>query len=302
MQNQRTRNFSVVLLILVLALSALYLVFKKEPLVETPVPPTVQVPTVEVPEATSTPRKIIGVSVEGREIERYTFGTGEKTLLFVGGMHGGYEWNSSLLAYEVVGALETGTLVVPENLTVIIIPTLNPDGLYSVIKKVGRFTYEDVPEGISYEAGNGRLNANNVDLNRNFNCKWQPESTWRSKVVSAGSAAFSEPEAKALQELVAAENPAAAIFWHSQGNAVYASECEAGILPETKTLMSLYAEAASYTPILSFDAYPITGDAEGWLASLGIPAVTVELESRTSTEWARNSAALRALFLHYSTN
>jgi hypothetical protein len=47
-------------------------------------------------------RSIIGSSVEGREIESYTFGTGKTHIAIVGGIHGGYEWNTSLLAYELI--------------------------------------------------------------------------------------------------------------------------------------------------------------------------------------------------------
>ncbi|MCA9360408.1 hypothetical protein KC730_00785, partial [Candidatus Kaiserbacteria bacterium] len=73
---------------------------------------------------------------------------------------------------------------------------------------------------------------------------------------------------------------------------VYASECENGVLPETLTLMNAYSVAGNYGAVPVFDAYPITGDAEGWLASIGIPAVTVELEGRTSIEWTRNLAGV----------
>src|SRR3972149_1443892 len=43
--------------------------------------------------------KIIGMSVSGRKIEAYTVGNGPQHIVFVGGIHGGYEWNSVLLAY-----------------------------------------------------------------------------------------------------------------------------------------------------------------------------------------------------------
>ena len=88
--------------------------------------------------------------------------------------------------------------------------------------------------------------------------------------------------------------PEGVVFWHSRANNVYASECEEGILPLTLELMSAYAQAADYGEVPVFDAYPITGDAEGWLASIGIPAVTVELETRDSTEWLRNKAGVEA--------
>lgn len=243
---------------------------------------------------------VIGQSVEGRDIVALTFGNGNTNLLFVGGMHGGYEWNSTLLAYEYIDYLIYNPSEVPEDLTLTIIPSLNPDGLAKVVSKDGPFTLADIPDPSSRVA-EARFNAHNVDLNRNFDCKWAPESTWRGEVVSAGTKAFSEPEAAALRDFVLAHNPSAVIFWHSKANNVYASECEDGVLPETLSLMSTYARQAGYGEVPVFDAYPITGDAEGWLASIGIPAVTVEFETGNSSEWTRNLAGITATLELYST-
>ena len=242
-------------------------------------------------------QKVIGTSVQGREILAYTYGTGSTTLLFVGGIHGGYEWNSVLLSYELIDYLEANPESVPRNMKIIVIPSANPDGVYEVIGVEGRFALTDVPE--KTKLGAGRFNAHSVDLNRNFDCKWKPESKWRGNTVSAGTAPFSEPESQAIRDIVIEQQPEAVVFLHSQSNAVYASECESGILPETRTVMSLYAEASGYPAVDSFDAYEITGDAEGWLASINIPAITVELSTHETTEWTRNLAGIKALFAHY---
>jgi predicted deacylase len=244
--------------------------------------------------------KNIGTSVEGRIIERYQYGEGSTTLLFVGGIHGGYEWNSTLVAYELIDEIEAGTISVPEDITLLIVPNLNPDGLFLATGLTGKFTASDIPKNDAHETGNGRFNANGVDLNRNFACKWQPKSSWRSKSVSAGTSAFSEPEALALRDLVLETNPKAVVFWHSMANAVYASECTAGVLPETMILMNSYAKASGYKAVSSFDAYPVTGDAEGWLASINIPAITVELGDRTTAEWNKNRTGVLALLELYS--
>ncbi|MEX0918459.1 MAG: M14 family metallopeptidase [Candidatus Paceibacterota bacterium] len=251
----------------------------------------------EVEERIAT-RLTIGQSVEGRIIEAYTFKAEEASdqLLFVGGIHGGYEWNSVFLAYQVLDYLTANPDVIPDNLTITIIPVANPDGLYKVVGKTGRFTVAEVPVG---DVSAGRFNANGVDLNRNFDCKWQPESMWRGQTVSAGFGPFSEPEARALSDFVVANQPGAVVFWHSQSNAVYASECEAGILPETLVLMQTYAEASGYPSISSFDHYEVTGDAEGWLASIGIPAITVELATHETIEWEQNLAGIKAVFEQY---
>jgi hypothetical protein len=77
-----------------------------------PVPPVIQEPT-PVPPIEVSNEQVIGTSVEGRPILSYEYGTGSTTLLFVGGMHGGYEWNSVLLAYEFIDQLENKTMSVP---------------------------------------------------------------------------------------------------------------------------------------------------------------------------------------------
>lgn len=256
--------------------------------------------TMVVEEVSSDPvRAVIGRSVQGRTIESFTFGSGDTSLLFVGGIHGGYEWNSVVLAYEFMKYLEETPEAIPDDIKIVVVPSANPDGVYEVVGKEGKLTLSDIPENAPSD-GTGRFNANEVDLNRNFDCKWQPESTWRSKAVSAGEAAFSEPEAAAIRDVVVANEPVAVVFWHSQANAVYASECEEGILPETLALMRAYGEAAEYPTVDSFDAYEITGDAEGWLASIGIPAITVELQTHESVEWEKNKAGIEAIISHFS--
>ncbi len=250
---------------------------------------------VEKPVSSEPKHEIIGASVQNRNIEAYTYGTGSTTLLFVGGMHGGYEWNSVLLAYDFMDYLQANPDFIPKNLTISVIPDANPDGVFAVIGKEGRFTLSDVPTKKSAIAGLGRFNANNVDLNRNFDCNWQATSTWQNKKVSAGTAAFSEPETQAIRDFILKVQPSAAVFWHSQSDAVYASECNGGILPKTLDIMNAYAKAAGYPAVKSFDAYPITGDSEGWLASINIPAITVELKTHETVEWPQNFAGIKAL-------
>jgi len=241
---------------------------------------------------------VIGYSVENRKIEAYTFGDGLQHLLFVGGIHGGYEWNSVLLAYEFIDYFKIYPEIIPENLTITIIPSANPDGVYEVTNKDGRFSLTDISKNET-TLSSGRFNANKIDLNRNFDCRWQPKSTWKDKPVSAGTAPFSEPESQAIKNFVLKINPVAVIFWHSQANAVYASECEDGILPETLKIMNVYSDASGYPAIKSFDNYTVTGDAEGWLASINIPAITIELKTHEIIDWEENLAGIKGLFNYY---
>ena len=247
--------------------------------------------------ATST-YKIIGTSVQGRKIESYTYGSGTENVVFVGGIHGGYEWNSVLLAYQLMDYLKNNPKIIPEKLKITIIPTLNPDGVYGVTGKDGRFAVGDVSTSTKILAA-GRFNAHAVDLNRNFDCRWQPKGTWQSKTTSAGTEAFSEPEAMAFKSFVLENNPSVVVFWHSASGGVYASSCKKGILPGTSDLMNYYSKASGYPAVKTFDAYPVTGAADDWLASINIPAVSVELKTHEAVEWDKNLAGVKELLEFY---
>ena len=256
------------------------------------------VPVVEKPNVSGPEKIIMGQSIEKRPIEAHIFGTGSTTLLFVGAIHGGYEWNTSLLAYKFIDYLTENPDFVPKNLKLIVIPNANPDGTYSVTGKEGRFIEADVSINKQVlEAG--RFNSQKVDLNRNFDCKWQPKSTWREMVVSAGIKVFSEPETVALRDFVFKQKPAGVVFWHSQSGTVYSSECEKGILPSTLDIMNAYAGASGYKLAKTFDSYAISGDADSWLASIGIPAITVELTNHEDIEWDKNLKGIKALLNYF---
>ena len=273
-------------------------------LVSTPAPEPAPTPVVvEVAEIVAIDpiaTRTIGTSVEGRDITVTTIGTGSTTLLFVGGIHGGYEWNTALLAYQMIDHFTADPSLVPENITLAIVPDLNPDGTFLLSGTEGQFTLADVRNTATRETP-GRFNANGIDLNRNFDCRWQPESTWRGEVRSAGTAPFSEPEAAAIRDWVLENNPAAVAFWHSIGDAVFTSECGAGVMPSTEALMNTYAAASGYDAAGLWTAYQVTGDAEGWLATLGIPAVTVEFAAFNDPEFTQNLAGVEAVLEAYST-
>lgn len=293
------KNSIYICIVLALVVTALitYIKIKQHTVLETPdIQQTAVIPhKKEIPNSR---HEILGTSVDGRSIENYSFGTGDTHVAFVGGIHGGYEWNSVLLAYKFIDYFTQNPQSIPKNLTIDIIPSANPDGIFKVTQKEGRFSPQDVTSE-NTSTGSGRLNSNDVDLNRNFDCKWQPESKWRDTTVSAGTKAFSEPESQVIKSFVEKNKPASVVFFHSQSNAVYASECSKGILPKTLDIMNAYSHASGYTPIDNFNSYPITGDAEGWLASIGIPAITVELQTHQTIEWERNLAGVQAILSYF---
>ena len=242
---------------------------------------------------------VIGKSVEGRDIIAYHYGKGEAKLVFVGGIHGGYEWNTALVAYELVDYLQKNSSTVPANVKVTIIPVLNPDGLYKTVGSATRFTTADVPTSQDQQVA-GRFNANNVDLNRNFDCDWQAIGKWQEKTVSGGSSAFSEPESQAFKNYVETNKPTAVVVWYSSANGVFASSCHNGVSAETNTLTKRYADASGYPAYKDFNFYEITGDMVNWLAKSNIPAISVLLKNHTDTEWTKNLAGVKTLLEYYS--
>lgn len=267
-------------------------------------------PTTNQPVATSTPEVVatttepvttIGRSVDGREIKAYHFGEGDKKVVFVGGVHGGYAWNTSAVAYELIDHLEKNPSFVPEGVRVTVIPVLNPDGLILAAGTSSRFAVADVDKTVAGTI-DARLNANDVDLNRNFDCDWQEEGTWQSRTVSGGGSAFSEPESAAIRDFINKEKPNAVVVWYAAAGGVFASNCHGDVLSDTSELTKRFAEASGYRAYESFNFYEITGDMVNWLAKIRIPAISVLLTNHNDVEWDKNRAGVEAVLDYYATS
>lgn len=241
----------------------------------------------------------LGSSVEGRPLTASHFGDGATELLFVGGIHGGYSWNTALLAYELIDYLDANPDVVPENITVTVLPVANPDGLHAVAGTIGRFDPSALPSEESARVA-ARFNGNDVDLNRNFDCEWESEGTWQTRTVDGGDAPFSEPETQAIREYITSNDPAAVVVYYSAAGGVYSSSCNNGVSSETAALTNTYAEAASYPAFEEFDYYEITGDMVNWVAEQDIAGISVLLTDHESIEWDRNRAGVAAVLEYYA--
>lgn len=262
--------------------------------------PTTNVPTVATttPVAPAEPTGKIGESVQGRDIMAYSYGTGSDEVVFVGGVHGGYGWNTALLGYRLMDYLEANPTEIPSNVKVTVVPLLNPDGFYKI---TGTTTADVDFDIIPDTAGTipGRFNANNVDLNRNFDCNWQASATWQNKTISAGNTPFSEPEAAAFRDYIMSAQPKAVIAWYSSGNGTYAAAC-GSISAGTKALLTTYAKASGYPAHDTFSDYAVTGDMSDWVSKMGIPAVSVILTTHTNIEWTKNLAGIKAVLAQFA--
>jgi hypothetical protein len=239
---------------------------------------------------------VIGQSSRGFPLSAHKFNDGANEILLVGGIHGGYEWNTILLAYDLIDYFKYNPAAVPDSVTLNIIPVANPDGLEEVTGKTDRFDVED----LAADTLPGRWNGNEVDLNRNWDCNWQEMGTWRDRPVSGGSEVFSEPETKILKELFLQTQPVAVIFLHSAADGVFASGCPDTHQP-SMALASVYGVAAGYPIYERFSAYEVTGDAGDWLSQQEIASISVELIDHNYQErdFRQNLAGMLAVLNQY---
>ncbi|MCC6804974.1 MAG: hypothetical protein IT319_18980 [Anaerolineae bacterium] len=218
---------------------------------------------------------VFGTSAGGKDLFAQRFGAGERVLLLVGGIHGGWEANTVELMHLLIDHFTAQPQDIPPNISVIVVADANPDG--SAYPGIAR----------------GRFNGSGVDLNRNWGCDWSPDAFWRQQRISAGLTPFSEPESRALRDLMLSERPAAALFYHSAASGVYAGECDGN--HGSAELSAVLGAATSYSYGSTFSAYPVTGTAVDWADGQGIPAADVELASHADSEFERNLRGIRAV-------
>jgi protein MpaA len=117
-------------------------------------------------------KRVVGQSVEGRNIEVWKMGSGEDVVLFIASIHGNENRGTPLMR-ELVRRIE----VSPEILhgrTIVVMPVANPDG-------------------VAYDT---RTNVNGVDLNRNFS------AANRENSERYGMEGLSEPESRAIDRVL----------------------------------------------------------------------------------------------------
>ena len=237
----------------------------------------------------------LGSSAGGYPIESYVVGSGRHHVAVVGAVHGGYEWNTAVLAYRLLTYFVTYTDTLPAGITLHLIPVANPDGMVEVTGQPGPLTALHV-RGDTFA---GRFNANQVDLNRNWDCFWQAEGVWRQEPVSGGQKPFSEPETQALRDYFQDTEFRVVIFLHSAAGLVAPGNCGQEHRP-SETASNLYGEAAGYS-VGGFTAYQVTGDAASWLASQDVASFTVELTDHEDIEFGRNLSGLLELLNNIDT-
>lgn len=120
-----------------------------------------------------------GTTIEGRTIDVVASVAAREriSVLVVAAVHGN-ETVTRPIAESIAA------LTLPDDISLYVVPEMNPDGC----------------------AANTRRNARNVDLNRNF--------PWRWTAADGGPSELSEPETRAMTDLVAAVRPTVSVWIH----------------------------------------------------------------------------------------
>ena len=212
----------------------------------------------------------LGKTVRGRDITATIYGSGAKRVLIFGGIHGD-EQHTTVVARALAVNINTETL--PSNLTLVIVPDVNPDGLMVAT----------------------RVNANGVDINRNF-----PSKTWRSEYTGQnhypGTKPSSEPETQAVLNLLERYPPHLVVTLHAALGCVNWDGQAGASLAQTLASVNKYPLCAS----LGYETPGSLGILTG--IDRQIPTVTIELRAKNPTVLVQeNLPALLALLKHVAT-
>ncbi len=219
-------------------------------------------PKIVSPVATTT--EVIGHSVQGRPIECHRFGSGPETILFLASIHGSEPAGTPLM-WKLIDQIQKDRRLL-NGRTILVIPVANPDGYALKVRE----------------------NVNEVDLNRNF-----PADN-RINITEYGTRPLSEPESKALYDLILQARPARVVSIHQPLKCIDYDGPGQAIAENMGRVMPL--------PVTKLGARP--GSMGAYVGeTLGIPIITVELlatDHRLTADelWARYGRGLVAAIVY----
>jgi serine/threonine protein kinase len=202
----------------------------------------------------------IGRSVQGRELSVGAIGEpADLAVLLVGSIQGDQPTTRELVA-ALSSHFEEHPTQVPKNVALYFLPSLNPDG----------------------NAVNSRYNANDVDLNRNWDT-----ADWRSNAAvpgyadgkpgAGGARPFSEPETAAaadfISELKRQRREVLVIILHSSVRRSTGEVYPGG--DNSLDAAYRYASVTGYDVEDEWGEYTTSGEMVTWCAEQGIPSIDV---------------------------
>ncbi|MDO9399182.1 MAG: M14 family zinc carboxypeptidase [bacterium] len=230
----------------------------------------------------------IGKSIKEKPIQCFKIGNGPCKLLCVSGIHGN-EIGTVKLAHCFLNWAHNN-IDQFKNYTLFVVPCLNPDGYYLACKNPDYFNGGKI----------GRFNVNNVDLNRNFDTPsftqksiWSFGKNYKENVeVFCGNYGNSEPEIKALTELIKDKKIQIVFMFHNAGNDVMGNKNKL-----SQRLTKIYSEKTGFKYVSDEDWKELkqTGTAKEWCDLHDIAYVEVEGTTRWGSDWKKQKKAIKSI-------
>lgn len=232
----------------------------------------------------------IGESVMEKSIPCLKIGQGKNKVLLAGAFHGLEYLTAAFLmrfardyAYHIANGKSFfgfGIKQLYKNVTVYIVPMVNPDGVdiaihglditnpyhRLLISKVGIHSFNKV----------WQANARGVDLNHNYNAKWSMVVEKYAPTKFGGEYPESEPETRAITSLVRNECFEELIAFHSQGREIY-YDFDGMSEKKSLELAEKMAEASGYTLCRPEGSASFGGCKDWFIKEFGKSGFTVEI-------------------------
>ena len=238
---------------------------------------------------------VIGKSILGKNINMITAGKGKRTYIFVSAHHA-MEWITSLILLRFIGELNERILKnerifgidlsdVLSKGRFIFIPMLNPDGVDLQIRGVGAggiLSERLLKMNGSEDFSHWQANARGVDLNHNYDAGfYEYKRLEREKEINAGATRYSgeypesEPECRAMCNLIRALSPDIIYTFHTQGEEIYFTSGDC-FLEDSERIGSLLSEKSGYL-LSSPEGLASYGGLTDWaICKMKIPSFTIE--------------------------
>ncbi|WP_404322678.1 hypothetical protein LG298_23760 [Cytobacillus firmus] len=238
--------------------------------------------------------KIIGKSVDGRNIHAVKLGKG-KTEIFLNGAHHAREWLTTNLLMEMIDEYARGYTLskvidgynvknVLNSTSIWFVPMVNPDGV--TLNQFGHTTAKRPAEvlkinGYSKDFTAWKANIRGVDLNRQYPAGWDAIRNNPGKPSPQnykGPRPLSEPEAKAIFDFTLDRNFKIALAYHSSGEILYWSYKTKGDLRDKTRKLALMISAKTGYSLVKETPNPSGGGYTDWfLESMKRPGFTPEI-------------------------
>ncbi len=235
--------------------------------------------------------KVIGTSVEGKDIQEISIGKGKKKVHMDASFHAN-EWittpvlmsflNTFLLSLTNSQPVR-GINMMPsyQSVDLSIVPMVNPDGVDLVLNgppAALRDKVLTINKG-STDFSGWKANIHGVDLNNQFPANWEIEKERKEPKSPAprdypGDAPLTEPETKAMATLAETRKFDRLIAFHTQGKEFYWGY-EGLEPPESRGIATEFERVSGYRGIQYIDSH--AGYKDWFIQEFREPGFTVEL-------------------------